>query len=89
MYDKIFPGFFNNPSLTLIFMISNISIVDFSRPDTSFTWFRNPLKALKYTIKAHCFKVCCYCCIIIFPTVFFVLFFYAFPGYTAKRILGV
>ncbi|XP_039312849.1 otoferlin [Solenopsis invicta] len=58
------------------------------RPDTSFSWFRNPWRAC-------CFVVCRYykwrilCC---FMCTLFVLLvacgIYAFPGYFVKRLLG-
>ncbi|XP_036143415.1 otoferlin [Monomorium pharaonis] len=58
------------------------------RPDTSFSWFRNPWRAC-------CFVVCRYykwrilCC---FTCTLFVLLvacgIYAFPGYFVKRLLG-
>ncbi|XP_070528249.1 otoferlin [Cardiocondyla obscurior] len=59
-----------------------------SRPDTSFSWFRNPWRAC-------CFIVCRYykwrilCCMTF--TLFVLLVacgIYAFPGYFVKRILG-
>ncbi|XP_031785250.1 otoferlin isoform X4 [Nasonia vitripennis] len=58
------------------------------RPDTSFSWFRNPWKAF-------CFVVCryyrwrilgCCCCMLLVLLVGCAV--YAFPGYLVKRILG-
>ncbi|XP_043285592.1 otoferlin-like [Venturia canescens] len=58
------------------------------RPDTSFSWFRNPWKAC-------CFVVCRYyrwrifCCCFMFLLVMLVgCAIYAFPGYFVKRLLG-
>ncbi|XP_034943562.1 otoferlin [Chelonus insularis] len=58
------------------------------RPDTSFSWFRNPWKAF-------CFVVCRYykwrlvcCCSIFLLILLFGCALYAFPGYLVKRILG-
>ncbi|KAL7306383.1 hypothetical protein TKK_0001807 [Trichogramma kaykai] len=58
------------------------------RPDTSFSWFRNPWKAC-------CFVVCRYyrwriigCCCCIFVVLLVAAGVYAFPGYFVKRLVG-
>lgn len=59
-----------------------------SRPDASFMWFLNPLKSIRYIIW-HNYKWR-----IIKGTIFLaiafmmLLFFYAIPGYTVKKLLG-
>ncbi|CAD6221882.1 GSCOCG00005219001-RA-CDS [Cotesia congregata] len=58
------------------------------RPDTSFSWFRNPWKAFYFVVcRYYKWKMIC-CC----STFLFILLFccalYAFPGYLVKRILG-
>ncbi|XP_057330739.1 otoferlin-like [Microplitis mediator] len=57
------------------------------RPDTSFSWFRNPWKAF-------CFVVCRYykwrmicCCSMFLFILLFCCAVYAFPGYLVKKIL--
>ncbi|KAI0233230.1 Otoferlin [Lamellibrachia satsuma] len=60
-----------------------------SRPDTSFLWFMNPLKTLKYVIwknfKWKLLKLLIFVLII----AFLVLFFYSAPGATVNKIFGV
>ncbi|KYN10791.1 Otoferlin, partial [Trachymyrmex cornetzi] len=63
-------------------------IVIYRRPDTSFSWFRNPWRAC-------CFVVCRYykwrilCCLTCTLLVLLVACgIYAFPGYFVKRLLG-
>ncbi|KAG8190919.1 hypothetical protein JTE90_014400 [Oedothorax gibbosus] len=58
------------------------------RPDSTFIWFLNPLKSIRYIIW-HNYKW------VILKTLLFaalvliiLLFVYSFPGYTMKRILG-
>ncbi|KAK9882265.1 hypothetical protein WA026_020371 [Henosepilachna vigintioctopunctata] len=59
------------------------------RPDTSFSWLLNPLKALKHVVcKLHRWKcICCCCWLLLF--IFVGLAIYAFPGYFVKKILHV
>ncbi|XP_025075892.1 otoferlin-like [Pogonomyrmex barbatus] len=58
------------------------------RPDTSFSWFRNPWKACWFVVCRY-YKwriLCCFMC-----TLFVLLVacgIYAFPGYFVKRLLG-
>ncbi|RZC37045.1 otoferlin [Asbolus verrucosus] len=65
----------------------NCTFLNFSRPDTSFSWFRNPLKAFKFVLKLHKWKLIK---IGIFVALVFIVFaaFYAIPGYSVKKILG-
>ncbi|XP_076243958.1 fer-1-like protein 6 [Calliopsis andreniformis] len=59
-----------------------------NRPDTSFSWFRNPWKAFRFVVCRY------YKWRIIFFFLFVLLFLlvacaiYAFPGYLVKRLLG-
>ncbi|XP_057672230.1 otoferlin [Diorhabda carinulata] len=60
-----------------------------NRPDTSFTWFKNPLRTFKYVIfKLHKWKLIKW---LIFLLLVFMIVaaMYSFPGYTVKKILGV
>jgi len=58
------------------------------RPDSSFMWFLNPIKSIRYIIwhnyKWTILKILLWVMLV----VFLVLFFYALPGYTIKRMLG-
>lgn len=59
-----------------------------SRPDASFMWFLNPLKSIRYIVW-HNYKWAILKGIIIFAlAVMILLFFYAVPGYTVKKIIG-
>uniref|UniRef100_A0AAR5QBP0 C2 domain-containing protein n=1 Tax=Dendroctonus ponderosae TaxID=77166 RepID=A0AAR5QBP0_DENPD len=58
------------------------------RPDTSFTWFRNPLKSCKYVVcKTWRCKIlkCCFC---IFLVCFVVLAIYTLPGEFVRKTLN-
>ncbi|XP_050516741.1 otoferlin-like [Diabrotica virgifera virgifera] len=59
-----------------------------NRPDTSFSWFRNPLKAFKHVVcKLYKWKLIKAGCVLVI-VLLVVAAMYAFPGYTVKRILG-
>ncbi|XP_011330967.2 otoferlin isoform X3 [Ooceraea biroi] len=59
-----------------------------NRPDASFMWFLNPLKSIKYIVW-HNYKWAILKAIIaIGLIILFLLFFYAIPGYSVKKILG-
>ena len=59
-----------------------------NRPDSSFMWFLNPIKSIRYIIwhnyKWTIIKIILWFCLIIFLC----MFFYALPGYTVKRMMG-
>lgn len=59
-----------------------------NRPDSSFLWFMNPLKTLKYIIwknyKWLIFKII----LLLLLIAFLVLFFYNFPGNMVRKIFG-
>ncbi|EFN77733.1 Otoferlin [Harpegnathos saltator] len=58
------------------------------RPDTSFSWFRNPWRAF-YFVVCRYYKwriVCCFLCVLLVMLV--ACGVYAFPGYFVKRLLG-
>ncbi|CAL7940390.1 unnamed protein product [Xylocopa violacea] len=59
-----------------------------NRPDTSFSWFRNPWKAFRFVVCRH-YKWRIICCLAFALLVLLVgCAIYAFPGYLVKRILG-
>ncbi|XP_057656510.1 otoferlin-like isoform X1 [Diorhabda carinulata] len=59
-----------------------------NRPDSSFIWFMNPLKSLRY-ILWHNYKYTILKLFIIAAlTAILLLFFYSIPGYTVKKIIG-
>ncbi|XP_032668321.1 otoferlin-like isoform X1 [Odontomachus brunneus] len=59
-----------------------------NRPDASFMWFLNPLKSIKYIVW-HNYKWAILKAIVaIGLIVLMLLFFYAIPGYSVKKILG-
>nr|XP_012219691.1 PREDICTED: otoferlin-like isoform X3 [Linepithema humile] len=59
-----------------------------NRPDASFMWFLNPLKSIKYIVW-HNYKWAILKAIVaIGLLVLLLLFFYAIPGYSVKKILG-
>ena len=58
------------------------------RPDSSFMWFLNPLKSIKYIIwKNYKWKIL-WLLFILLMTFFILMFLYAFPGYSIKKIMG-
>lgn len=59
-----------------------------NRPDTSFTWFMNPFKSLRYMIWEQ-YKFCLLKFLVVGMLIaLMVLFFYSMPGYTVKKIFG-
>lgn len=65
-----------------------ISLLLCSRPDTSFMWFLNPLKTLKYILwRNFKFKIL-KLLIFLFFVLMIVLFFYAMPDATVNAIFG-
>ncbi|KAF5278108.1 hypothetical protein FQR65_LT03624 [Abscondita terminalis] len=59
-----------------------------NRPDSSFMWFMNPLKSLRYILWQN-YKWKILKLLIILALAFIILlFFYSFPGYTVKKIIG-
>ncbi|XP_046406031.1 otoferlin-like [Ischnura elegans] len=59
------------------------------RPDTSFSWLRNPIISFKFGIwKQHKTKIIILL-IIVLIIIFLLLMLYSFPGYLVQRILGV
>ncbi|XP_031355139.1 otoferlin-like, partial [Photinus pyralis] len=59
-----------------------------NRPDTSFVWFMNPLKSLRYILWQNLKWKILKFLVILALTLLLLLFFYSLPGYTAKRIVG-
>ncbi|XP_066930260.1 otoferlin-like isoform X4 [Clytia hemisphaerica] len=59
-----------------------------NRPDTSFTWFMNPFKSLRYMIWEQ-YKFCLLKFLVVAMLIaLMALFFYSMPGYTVKKIFG-
>ncbi|CAB4009721.1 otoferlin-like isoform X1 [Paramuricea clavata] len=59
-----------------------------NRPDTSFVWFMNPLKSLRYMLWNN-YKMCIVKFLVIFLLLALMgLFFYSMPGYTVKKIFN-
>ncbi|ESN95703.1 hypothetical protein HELRODRAFT_114638 [Helobdella robusta] len=59
-----------------------------NRPDTSFVWFLNPIKSLKYILWHNYRWLVLKVLFIILLSLLFILFFYSLPGYTVKKMLG-
>ncbi|XP_062700276.1 otoferlin-like isoform X1 [Aedes albopictus] len=59
-----------------------------NRPDASFMWFLNPLKSIRYIIWHNYKWRIIKGLIIIGLAILLLLFFYAIPGYSVKRMLG-
>ena len=59
-----------------------------SRPDTSFIWFLNPLKSIKYILWHNYRWVILKAIIFMLLTLLIALFFYNMPGYMVKKMLG-
>lgn len=60
-----------------------------NRPATSFAWFSSPFKSLRYILwRRYKWKVITFLVICLLLAMV-VLFFYAMPGYTMKKIIGV
>lgn len=60
-----------------------------SRPDASFMWFLNPLKSIRYIVWHNYKWTIIKGLIILGLALMLFLFFYAVPGYTVKRLMGV
>lgn len=59
-----------------------------NRPATSFAWFSSPFKSLRYILwRRYKWKVIVFL-VIVLVVALVVLFFYAAPGYTMKKIIG-
>ncbi|CAH1119596.1 unnamed protein product [Phaedon cochleariae] len=59
-----------------------------NRPDSSFMWFMNPLKSIRYIIWHNYKWTILKLLIIIGLAIIILLFFYSIPGYTVKKIIG-
>ncbi|KAG7207640.1 hypothetical protein KM043_009260 [Ampulex compressa] len=59
-----------------------------SRPDTSFSWFRNPWKAFCYVLCRHYKWRMILCLLSVLLVLLIACGVYAFPGYFVKRLLG-
>lgn len=60
----------------------------FSRPDTSFIWFLNPLKSIRYILWYRFKWVIIKVLIFLLLSALLALFFYNMPGYTVKKMFG-
>ncbi|XP_012140584.1 otoferlin isoform X4 [Megachile rotundata] len=58
------------------------------RPDASFMWFLNPLKSIKYIVWHNYKWAILKAFVTIGLLVLVLLFFYAIPGYSVKKLLG-
>ena len=61
--------------------------VNFSRPDTAFLWFLNPLKSIKYMFCKKFKWMIIKAFIAGMLILLIVLLVYNIPGYTAKKLL--
>ncbi|XP_071807797.1 otoferlin-like isoform X5 [Asterias amurensis] len=59
-----------------------------NRPDTSYVWFLNPLKALRYVIWTRFKWTIITFLLLLLLVVFLALFFYNVPPYTVKKLMG-
>ncbi|XP_076663862.1 otoferlin isoform X3 [Andrena cerasifolii] len=59
-----------------------------NRPDASFMWFLNPLKSIKYIVWHNYKWAILKAFITIAIIILLLLFFYAIPGYSVKKLLG-
>ncbi|XP_062502177.1 myoferlin-like isoform X2 [Corticium candelabrum] len=59
-----------------------------NRPDTSFLWFMNPWKTCKHILWKRLKWLIITLLIVIVIVAFVVLFFYNFPQYTVKKLIG-
>ncbi|XP_068990051.1 otoferlin isoform X8 [Neodiprion pinetum] len=59
-----------------------------NRPDASFMWFLNPLKSIKYIVWHNYKWAILRIFVLIAVALLVLLFFYAIPGYSVKKILG-
>ncbi|KAF5301719.1 hypothetical protein FQA39_LY10650 [Lamprigera yunnana] len=59
-----------------------------NRPDSSFMWFMNPLKSIRYILWQNYKWKILKLLIILAVAVILLLFFYSIPGYTVKKMIG-
>ncbi|XP_043482896.1 otoferlin-like isoform X2 [Leptopilina heterotoma] len=59
-----------------------------NRPDASFMWFVNPLKSIKYIVWHNYKWAILKATFVIALIILIILFFYAIPGYSVKKLLG-
>lgn len=59
-----------------------------SRPDTSFIWFLNPLKSIKYLICTRYKWLIIKIVLALLLLIMIALFLYSMPGYMVKKLLG-
>ncbi|XP_064626480.1 otoferlin-like [Lineus longissimus] len=59
-----------------------------NRPDSSFIWFCNPLKSIRYILWHNYKWVILKVLIVLLLTAILALFFYSMPGYIVKRMFG-
>lgn len=60
----------------------------YSRPDTSFIWFLNPLKSIKYLICTRYKWLIIKIVLALLLLIMVALFLYSMPGYMVKKLLG-
>ncbi|XP_053394701.1 otoferlin-like isoform X1 [Mercenaria mercenaria] len=60
-----------------------------NRPDGSFIWFLNPLKSIRYILWHNYKWMIIKVLVILLLAALLVLFFYAMPGYTVKKMFNV
>ncbi|CAL1540078.1 unnamed protein product [Lymnaea stagnalis] len=59
-----------------------------NRPDSSFMWFMNPFKSLRYILWHNYKWIIIKLLIVALLTALLVLFFYSMPGYTVKKMFN-
>lgn len=59
-----------------------------NRPDSSFIWFLNPLKSIRYILWHNYKWVIIKVLVVMLLAALLVLFFYSMPGYTVKKMMG-
>ncbi|KAK6179510.1 hypothetical protein SNE40_011846 [Patella caerulea] len=59
-----------------------------NRPDSSFMWFMNPWKSIRYILWHNYKWVILKLLIVLLLTAVILLFFYSMPGYTVKKLFG-
>jgi len=64
------------------------AVLHCSRPDTSFIWFLNPLKSIRYILWHNYRWVILKAILILLLAILIGLFFYSLPGYMVKKMLG-
>ena len=62
--------------------------VSFSRPDSSFMWFMNPIKSIRYIVWHNYKWTILKILLVLALAVLLLLFFYSLPGYSVKKLLG-